>query len=72
MTKPMQDFMRSQWKRGLAVGQTDIITDSIDFRFKDEKFNFPALQVMDICKQNGSFYTAKVEKLRALRGKSHG
>ena len=67
----MLDFMSRQWKRGLAVGQPDIRSDSIYFSYKDEKFNFPALQVIGICKQNGSFYTAKVKKLRELRNR-HG
>ena len=70
MNNPMLKFMSSQWKRGLAVGQSDIRTDSIDFAYKNEKFTFPALQVMEICKQNGSFYTAKVTKLRALRNRN--
>mgnify|MGYP001602711862 FL=1 len=71
MTKIMRSFMSEQWDRGLAVGQSDIRNDAIDFRFKDERFTFPALEVFDLCKQNGTFYTVKVKKLRALRNK-HG
>ena len=69
MNNPMLAFMADQWRRGLAVGRADILTDSIDFAFKDEKFNFPALAVANLCKQNGTFYTVKVKKLRALRDK---
>lgn len=72
MTSLMRAFMEKHWKRGVAVGQPDIRTDCIDFRFKDEKFRFPALDVYGICKQNGSFFTAKVTKLRALKANRHG
>ena len=70
MTKIMRSFMSEHWDRGLAVGQSDIRNDAIDFRFKDEKFTFPALEVFDLCKQNGTFYTVKVKKLRELRNKN--
>lgn len=63
----MQHFLEKHWKRGLAVGSSDIRTDSIEFVFEKEKFRFPALEVMDLCEQNGTFYTVKVKKLRALR-----
>ncbi len=66
---PLATFFAKYWKKGLAVGRPDIVTDSIDFSYKDEKFRFPALAVMDICMQNGSFYTVKVKKLRALKAK---
>ena len=58
-------------RKGCALGRPDIKTDTIDFVYKDEKFNFPAFDVMEFCKPNGTFYTAPVKKLRELE-KNHG
>lgn len=55
------------YKRGVAVGQTDIRTDTMTFRFKDELFEFPLPSVFHLAKYNGYWYEADVKKLRSLR-----
>lgn len=63
---PLADFVAKQNRRGLAVGQTDIRNDAIDFTYRDEKFTFPTMRVYQHCVPNGSFYLAKVKVLRKL------
>ena len=58
------------YKKGLAVGQSDIRTDEMNFRFRDELFTFPLLIVHPFMTFNGYFYTAEVMKLRTLKKKS--
>ena len=79
MTNTMLDFIASHNRRGFAVGRADIKTDSIDFVFKDEKWNFPSLRVVGLCRSNGTFYIASPKALRKLArengsaiGASHG
>ena len=57
------------YKRGIAVGQSNILTDTMTFRFKDELFEFPIIEVIHIAHHNGYYYEAKVKRLRALRAK---
>ena len=55
-------------KKGIAVGSSNIRTDSIDFTFRKEKFSFNCEKVLpDIAKYNGYFYVAKVSDLRKLK-----
>jgi len=54
------------FKKDIAVGHSNIQTDSIDFRFKDEHFSLPTVSTIGIATFNGYFYTGKVKKLRAL------
>lgn len=55
------------YDQGLAVGNSNILEDSISLRFRNEEFTFPTMEVMGIAKYNGYFYTAKVEALRLLK-----
>lgn len=58
------------YETGLAYGHCDIKTDTMHFSFKDEKFEFPALIAHGLATFNGYFYTAPIEKLRALANKN--
>ena len=61
--------MSEAWDKGMAVGIQKITTDCVYFRFKDETFEFPTMQVVpSIAHYNGSYYEAKVEDLRKLDG----
>lgn len=55
--------------KGIAVGWSDIKTDSLVFEFRKERFQFPTLEVLPIAEYNGYFYVAPVKKLRALQKK---
>lgn len=62
-------------KQGIAVGSSDIRSDTITFRWRDETFTFAALLLFSppVAFYNGYFYEAKVKKLRALKRKMrHG
>ena len=59
------------YKKGLAVGKSDIRTDEMHFRFRNELFTFPLLVVHPFMTFNGYFYIAKVGRLRTLKKKSH-
>jgi len=63
---PLKELQEKSEKHGLALGRSDIKNDTIDFRFRDEVFTFPVLDVVHLVKCNGSFYEAKVEDLRKL------
>lgn len=55
--------------QGIAVGWSDIKTDSLVFEFRKERFQFPTIEAFPIATWNGYFYTAKVKALRALQEK---
>lgn len=56
------------FQRGDAIGHSNIEKDTVEFRFRDEKFEFPAIAVVgNVATFNGYFYTAPVRKLRELR-----
>lgn len=59
-------FIQKQNRRGFAVGKADIRTDSIDFTYWSEKYNFPALRVIGMCEVDEGFYLARIAKLRKL------
>jgi hypothetical protein len=64
------DSFLGVYDRGYAVGESNIKTDTMRFRFRDETFEFPASAVIpDIATYNGYFYEARVEDLRRLRAK---
>lgn len=66
--------MNEAYRRGLAYGVPQIKTDTIFFRYKEETFEFPAIDVLGakgIAKHNGCYYEANVKKLRTLKAK-HG
>ena len=54
------------YKKGIAVGQSNIYQDIMNFRYKKEEFIFPTMAVFNLMSYNGYFYTAPVKKLRAL------
>ena len=55
------------YKRGLAVGQSNIYKDIVFFRFKKEEFTFPTFVVYDLMHWNGEVFEADVEALRELQ-----
>ena len=56
------------YARGHAVCHSNIRNDTMVCRFRDEVFEFPAMQLIpDIAVYNGYFHVADVEKLRALK-----
>lgn len=56
--------------RGLAIGSSNICADTMSFDYRDEHFEFPAMEVFRLATHNGYFYTAPIEKLRALAKKN--
>ena len=68
----LQGLQAATEKKGFALGRGDIKNDTIDFRFRDEVFTFPARDVADIVRCNGSFYEAKIDDLRKLKKASSG
>ena len=65
------DPLEGMWKRGLAMGNSVLRTDTMRFRYRDEVFEFPCILVIpDIAVYNGYFYTAPVKRLRELQGKA--
>ena len=54
------------FKRNVAVGESQISSDTIFFRFKHEEFVIPTCSSVGIATFNGECYTAKVDKLRKL------
>ena len=60
------------YAKGIAVGESNIKADTLVFRWKDEVFEFPTVELIPgIAAYNGYFYEAKVERLRTLE-KEHG
>ena len=59
------------YKRGLAVGQSNIYKDIMEFRFKDEVFVFPTFAVWDVTRWNGKVFEADVKALRKIQKKAH-
>ena len=66
--------MNDVYDKGLAVGVPQIRKDTIYFRYRDETFEFPTIQVLpNVAHFNGCYYEAKVSKLRKLKKESsHG
>ena len=54
------------YDRGVAVGWSDIKTDSMHFEFKGEKFTFSTRRANPVATWNGYFYVAPIDKLREL------
>jgi hypothetical protein len=69
-------FLKEAWDKCLAVGIGQIKSDAILFRFKDETWEFRAIDVLGykgIAHYNGSYYEAPVKKLRLLaKAEKHG
>ena len=61
----MNEAFSELYKKGIAVGETDIHSDTISFRFKDELFSFNTSDLdPSVYGHNGYFYEAKVKELR--------
>ena len=72
---PLNALIQKHNRRGFAVGRADIRNDAIDFTYRSEKWTFPTMRVMTLCRPEGSFLLAKVKVLRALakqNGAAHG
>lgn len=54
------------YERGIAVGHSDIKTDTMSFTFRDENFTFPTIKAYPLAQYNGYFYVAPIDKLREL------
>lgn len=54
------------YDRGMAVGESDIRTDSMKFNFRGEEFIFPTAKVAPYAFYNGYFYECPIDKLREL------
>ena len=65
------DSFEGVYKRGLAWGEADILRDEMTFRFREELFTFPIIDVYGIATFNGYFYEAKIRKLRELAALKH-
>ena len=60
------EYIKKKNRQGLAVGQCYIREETIEFVYQDEKFVFPSTDIHEHCKPDGTFYLAKIEKLREL------
>lgn len=67
----LSSFLEKHYKRGNAVGGSYIQDDSLCFRYRDEVFEFPTIEVMHLVKNDGTWYVVPVNKLRRLaKGKT--
>ena len=63
MSEPFSEL----YDAGIAVGRSDIRTDTIQFSYRKEQFDFPTIAVIPhIAKHNGYFYEADIDELRKL------
>ena len=63
------DQYAALYERGIAVGQSNIVDETMNFRFRDETFTFPTFRVYPLLDNSHlGFYTVPVDKLRELRG----
>ena len=67
----MNDAFNGIYRRGLAVGESDVRSDQMHFRYREELFSFPTHAVVDCMHFNGYFYTARVRDLRKLNKAKH-
>ena len=58
------------YERGIAVGESDIKNDAMVFRFRDEKFKFPAVKAHAIARYNGYWYEAPIDEVRRLEAEA--
>jgi hypothetical protein len=56
----------SLYDSGRAFGTSDIKSDTMTFRYREEMFVFPTLRVYGVARFNGYFYEADIEDLRKL------
>lgn len=66
------------YKRGLAVGESDVVHDVLRFYFQDpetgqeERFEFPTFKAYPVVTYNGYWYEAPIDKLRELEREAAG
>jgi hypothetical protein len=61
------------YERGRAVGQSNIMDDTMTFRCREETWTFKTEKVYPYIESSGyGFYTAPVDKLRELERESAG
>ena len=60
------------FERGFAVGSPNVKDDTMSFRFREEVFEFPTLEVHRFAKWNGYWYEARIEDLRKLKAETAG
>ena len=73
-----QETLVQCYKKGLAVGESRILTDTVFFRFKEETFEFPSNEVVSLVLNWGTYPqhneiplpVAKVSALRKLAKQS--
>ena len=58
------------YKRGIAVGESNVRNDKLIFRFRDETFEFPTEKAIHIARYNGYFYEAPIDELRKLEAEA--
>lgn len=68
----MSDAFESVYDRGAAVGRSDVISDTMTFRYRDETFTFPSIQARSVAQYNGYFYEAPIDALRRLEAEAAG
>lgn len=56
----------SIYESGRAIGQSDIRTDTMTFRFRDELFTFPTARIFGVARFNGYFWEANIDDIRML------
>ena len=57
------------YKHGIAVGQTNIRTDSMILRWRDEVYEFPLTEALRVARYNGYWYEGKIKDIRKLARK---
>ena len=61
------------YDRGIAVGESDILNDAMNFRFRDETFTLPFLEVYPFVEDSGyGFYTMPLVKLQEIEREQSG
>ena len=70
-SKSSLDGLEGVFKRGVAVGYSDIKRDEITFRFRRELFTFPTVRVMRVARYNGYFYEADIKDIREMAREKH-
>ena len=66
------DAFSALYERGVAYGASNIKTDTMIFKFKGQKFEFPTVKVHALTYFNGYFYEAKIDDLRRLEREAAG
>ena len=61
------DRFAALYDRGMAVGTSNIVNDTMTFTYRDEEFMFPTFNVYQFVEWTGlGFYVCPVDKLREI------